>query len=126
MANNKTINIRFPFQDSPKGFFLQMNQTTSDAIKSNILHVLLSSKNQRLYDPNFGTSLYKYIFEPDDSITLTDIKNEANASLKYSMPNIQLTELTTTQTADQVVTLNIVAQDSTDVFGEQIFITVQF
>ena len=87
---------------------------------------MLTQKNTRFYDPDFGCDLYKYIFEPDDSITLTDIKNEANASLKFAMPNIQITELTVTQTDDHVATLNVVAIDATDVFQQKIFITVQF
>jgi len=41
-----------------------------------------------MYMPKFGTNLYQYLFEPNDSITLTGIKDEANASLKYCMPNI--------------------------------------
>ena len=126
MATQKSLNIKFPFQPSPKGFFLDMNKTSADAIKSDILHVLLTQKNTRFYDPDFGCDLYKYIFEPDDSITLTDIKNEANASLKFAMPNIQITELTVTQTDDHVATLNVVAIDATDVFQQKIFITVQF
>lgn len=126
MATPKSINIKFPFQDSVKGFFLETNQTSSDAIKSDILHVLLTIKGQRMYDPDFGTSLYLYLFEPNDSITLTDIKNEANASLKRSMPNIQLIDLSTEITGDHEITLNIVALNSDDVFQEQIFITVQF
>jgi phage baseplate assembly protein W len=122
--SNKSINIKFPFQDSIKGFFLDTNLTTTDAIKSDILHVILTQKGQRMYNPKFGTNLYQYLFEPNDSITLQSIKDEANASLKYCMPNIEITKLTV-ENNEKTVTLSIYANNNEDIFSEEIFIQVE-
>jgi len=122
MANS--INIKFPFKDSVKNFFLDTNVTTIDAIKSDILHVLLTQKGQRMYNPRFGTSLYLYLFEPNDSITLSDIKDEANTSLQYCLPNIQIISLTAVND-ETSVTLSIVANNNEDIFAEDIYIEVQ-
>lgn len=122
--SDKNINIKFPFQDSVKGFFLDTNKTTTDAIESDILHVILTQKGQRMYMPKFGTNLYQYLFEPNDSITLTGIKDEANASLKYCMPNIQITKLEV-ENNETSVTLTIWANNNEDIFSEDIFIQVQ-
>lgn len=121
---DKSINIKFPFVDSVKGFFLDTNKITTDALKSDILHTLLTKKGERFYDPDFGTNLYQYLFDPNDSITLTDVKDEANASLRYAMPNIQITSLDAVIN-DKTITLSIVATNNQDVFAEEIFIEVE-
>lgn len=125
--NKSHINIKFPFRESPKGYFYDSNITTSDAIKSDILHVLVTKKGERFMDPNFGTSLYLYIFEPNDNITIADIIAEANNSLSYCMPNIKIQTLTVTQNQDDShrVDLKIIAIDTDDVFINEIVIEVQ-
>jgi hypothetical protein len=57
MANKVYININYPFKDSPKGFFLDLTETDNKAIKADLLHLLLTRKGQRLYNPEFGTRL---------------------------------------------------------------------
>ncbi len=121
---DKSINIKFPFTDSVKGFFLETNKITTDALKSDILHTLLTRKGERFYDPDFGTNLYQYLFDPNDNITLSDVKDECNSSLRYAMPNIQITSLEATMN-DKTITLSIVAINNQDVFAEEIFITVE-
>ncbi|WP_333729393.1 GPW/gp25 family protein, partial [Listeria monocytogenes] len=76
MANGKYININYPFKDSKKGFFLDLNDEDNQAIKADLLHLILTRKGQRLYNPDFGTDLIKFIFEPEDGMTLNDIKSE--------------------------------------------------
>ena len=76
MAEGKYININFPFKDSSKGFYLDITETSKDAIRSDLLHLLLTNKGERLYLPDFGSDLRKYIFEPNDKKTHADIKNK--------------------------------------------------
>ena len=82
MANGRYINIRYPFQNSDKGFFLALNDINSDAIKSDLMHLILTRKGQRLYNPEFGTDLLRFIFEPQDVITLNMIKEEITNVVK--------------------------------------------
>jgi len=97
---NKYINIDFPFKDSPSGFFLNLNSDDQRAIKSDLMHLLLTRKGQRLYNPDFGTDLLKFIFEPNDSITLDDLKDEVKTSVKKYLPQLSITSLTVTQSED--------------------------
>jgi phage baseplate assembly protein W len=122
--DNSHINIKFPFKDSDKGYYFDSNKTTSDAIKSDILHVLTTRKGERFYDPDFGTNLYQYLFAPEDNITLSDIKSEANSCLAYCMPTIQIVELTVEQ-SDLAILLKIIANDSDDIYINNIQIEVQ-
>ena len=86
--DKKYINIKFPFQKSDEGQFLQLNKITKEAIKSDLLHLLLTNKGDRLYMPDFGTNLYKHIFEQNDDISHGEIKREINDSVKKYIPGL--------------------------------------
>jgi phage baseplate assembly protein W len=100
MANGRYINIDFPFKDSPKGFFINLNDNDQKAIKADLMHLLLTRKGQRLYNPDFGTDLLKYIFEPNDSLTLGSIKEDLNFVIKKYIPNLNITNLSVTQSEE--------------------------
>ena len=92
---NKSININYPFVDSPKGFFLDLNVTDTKAIKADLLHLILTNKGERLYLPDFGTDLRKHLFDPYDGITETEIKDEISEAVKKYIPNLKITSVTT-------------------------------
>ena len=100
MANGKYINSRYPFQDSEVGFFLALNNTDSDAIKSDLMHLILTRKGQRLYNPDFGTDLLKFIFEPEDSTSLNQIKEDISTVVKKFLPKLNVTQVSVTQSPD--------------------------
>ena len=93
MANGKYININYPFKDSGKGFFLDLNDEDSQAIKADLLHLILTRRGQRLYKPDFGTDLLKFIFEPEDGMTMVGIKEEIYNVVKTYLPQLQIDEL---------------------------------
>ena len=88
MARTIYKNIEFPFKDSKKGFYLELNQTDKDAIRADLLHLLLTNKGERLYLPDFGSDLKKYIFEPNDNITHEDIRDNLNQTISKYIPNL--------------------------------------
>ena len=90
MAIKKYINIDFPFRDSEEGFYFKLNDTNNSAIKSDLLHLLLTNKGERLYMPDFGSDLRKYIFEPNDDITHNKIKNNLNETINRYIPNLTI------------------------------------
>ena len=94
MAKQRYINIDFPFKDSDKGFYFKLNSTNTDAIRSDLLHLLLTNKGERLYLPDFGSDLQKYIFEPNDSITHEQIKDNLNENIKRYIPNLIINDIT--------------------------------
>ena len=67
MADVRYINIDFPFRDSEKGFYFKLNKTDKEAIKADLLHLLLTNKGERLYMPDFGSDLK--IFNPNGFYT---------------------------------------------------------
>jgi phage baseplate assembly protein W len=88
-----SINIGFPFRNNTKGLFLDMNEDDNAAIKSDFTHLLLTQKGQRYYMPDFGTDLKKYLFEPNDDITHTEIRDEINDTVKKYIPNLTINKI---------------------------------
>ena len=92
MASSK-IGIDFPFRESPIGDYLNMTKTDEEEIRANLMHLLLTNKGERFMMPEFGTDLIKYIFEPIESKTITDLKIEISDTIKKFIPNLQLDDI---------------------------------
>ena len=93
MANGKYININYPFKDSKKGFFLDLTEQDNQAIKADLMHLILTRRGQRLYMPDFGTDLLRFIFEPNDALTQEGIKDEIRTVVKKFLPNLKLNDI---------------------------------
>ena len=75
MNKKQYFGIRYPFSnDNVEELYIDLNETYTDKIKSDVLHVLFTPKGQKLRNPDFGTDLIKYIFEQKDDIAFSDIK----------------------------------------------------
>jgi len=118
MANGKYININYPFKDSNKGFFLDLNSDDNAAIKADLMHLILTRKGQRLYNPDFGTDLLRFIFEPNDDLTLQSVKQEITNVVKKYLPKLQITDISVVESEESefaaVITINYTITD--DVF----------
>lgn len=126
MAQGKYINIDYPFKDSDKGFLLQLNDTDSGAIKADLMHLILTQKGQRLYMPDFGTDLMKYIFEPNDAKTLSEIKLDIQQTVKKYIPNLTVNEVEVNQETnnEHKATIRIDYTITEDVFVETDFVVI--
>lgn len=120
------ININYPFKDSHKGFFLDLNSGDQQAIKADLMHLILTRKGQRLYNPDFGTDLLRYIFEPEDGLTLNQIKEEITTVVKRYLPKLQVTDISVTESTDDehaaIVRMDYIITD--DVFSTTDFIII--
>jgi phage baseplate assembly protein W len=120
------INIEFPFQDSNDGFFLNMNSIDSKAIRSDLMHLILTRKGERLYNPEFGTDLLRFIFEPNDASTYSDIKLDIQTTVKRFIPNLSVDDVTVEASEDfeykAKVRIDYTITD--DVFSESDFIII--
>lgn len=90
----KSFNIKFPlYDDKIKNGYVETNTVTKDGLSSNLLLLLVTKKGERLYQPDYGTNLIKYLFEPSDSITEQDIESEIKETVKLYMPELTITGL---------------------------------
>jgi phage baseplate assembly protein W len=126
MANGRYININYPFRNSPKGFFLDLTTTDNQAIKSDLMHLILTRKGQRLYNPDFGTNLLQFIFEPNDDLTFSSIKQEITDVVKRYLPNLQINEISVTESTESeyAAVLRIDYSITDDVFTTTDFIII--
>lgn len=94
MAMN-SYNIKYPLQDdnSTNGLF-SMNRATKNSYSSNLLLLLLTQKGQRYYEPDYGTNLLKYIFEPNDDFTASMVEEEIKNTVLLYLPEIKITSIT--------------------------------
>ena len=124
---SRYINIDFPFKDSPQGFYINLNSDDQRAIKADLMHLLLTRKGQRLYNPDFGTNLLRYIFEPNDGFTLGDITEDVKATVKKYLPSLIINNLTVTPSEENeyvsVIRIDYTVTD--DVFNTSDFAIIK-
>jgi len=87
------INIQYPFKNSEKGQFIMLTETDKDAIKSDLMHLILTAKGERFYKPDFGTNLLRFIFEPNDEYTEAGIIEEISSVVTKYLPNLKVTSV---------------------------------
>jgi len=123
----KFININFPFKDSPKGLFLDLTKTDSQAVKADLMHLILTNKGERLYLPDFGTNLRRFIFSPNDNITHSDIRQEINNVVSKYLPNLQINEvlIERSEKSEYAATVRIDYTITEDVFETKDFLLIQ-
>lgn len=102
-----TFGINFPFMDSDKGDFVRMTQTPDQEIRSNLIHLILTRRGSRYYMPDFGTRLYEFIFNPNDSVTYSLIEEEITEGVKKYIPNLQINKITITPATESEETSSV-------------------
>ena len=94
MAVIQKYGIKYPFtSDSDYGTYIDLNETHADGIKSQVLHVVFTPKGQKLRDPEFGTDLVKYIYNPSDADTFENVKNEIMAQVSKYVPSVEFRDI---------------------------------
>ena len=89
MAKKQLFGIKFPFQnESENNYFLDLNESYEEKVKGELVHLIFTPKGQRYRNPDFGTNLIKYMFEPNDSETWKGVQDEITSQVKKYLPNI--------------------------------------
>jgi phage baseplate assembly protein W len=91
------------------------------------MHLLLTRKGERLYMPDFGTDLLKYIFEMNDTTTTSSIRTEINDTIKKYLPNLSINniEVTPSESNEYNVIVRVDYTVTEDTFQETDFILLQ-
>lgn len=81
--------IKYPLSEESETLtFFDMNDNKVDGVRSMLLHLILTPKGQRLRQPNFGTDLIKFIFEPNDDNSWASIKEEIRRQVSLYLPEV--------------------------------------
>jgi len=84
------FNINFPFEESDKGYFMDLTTNSRDGLIADIKHVLLTTKGTRYFRPSFGANLKRFLFDPNDEMTHADIKITINDLITNYFPNVKV------------------------------------
>ena len=126
----KYINIRFPFEeDIEKNFFVKLNRTDKDAIKSDLMHLIFTRRGERFYNPRFGTGLLDFIFEPNDNKTVSDIKADIQDAVNTFIPGLVISVLTVEPSNDDseylaIVSLSYVVSDGVFEYEDNLIVNI--
>ena len=65
----------------------------ASAIKQAIVNLLLTNKGERLMNPNYGSDIRRYLFEPLDYGTANQIKGNIRDTIERFEPRISIVRL---------------------------------
>ena len=71
------IGLSVPFQSSANSgsdAVFNINYTSAEQIKYNVINYFLTSKGERIFNPSFGSNIRGYLFEPNDPASLEILK----------------------------------------------------
>lgn len=94
MSKKQFYGIKYPFiSQDDEHYFVDLNKDIKSKIKSLIMHVVFTPKGQRLRDPEFGTNLIKYLYEPNDNQTWETIKGEVSSVVSKYIRGIAINDI---------------------------------
>lgn len=107
-----TSNIALQYTKKGNKEIISLNDKNSSnkdlyAIKQSLRNLFAFFPGQSILDPEYGNTLYKYIYQKIDDITQSEIIRELKKIIIKYQPRIQLTELTI-QKQDQKLAYNII------------------
>ena len=95
MAKKQFYGIKYPFiSKDEENYFVDLNKDIKSKIKSLLIHVIFTPKGQKIRDPEFGTNLIKFLYDPNDNETWESVKNEVKDTVKRHIQGITIDEIT--------------------------------
>jgi phage baseplate assembly protein W len=86
------VGIKLPFLSKTGRVFVLSYSTEEQAI-SNLKNLILTRQGERIMQPLFGTRLQDSLFEPDDVILKSSIKDSIQDAVSFWLPYIAINEL---------------------------------
>jgi phage baseplate assembly protein W len=102
------LSVKFPFGDDTVGGKLFKTNTTSlEDLRSSLYFFITTRKGDRWYDPEFGTSLYKYLFEKNDELVANEVATTVREEIERYFKNILIQDITFDQSQTNALILTI-------------------
>jgi phage baseplate assembly protein W len=81
--------------------------TTTEQLRSDIINYMLTNKNERVLNPNYGSDLRRFVFQNITGINLNNLKLQIIDGLKVNFPQITVNNVIITPDHD-VNSINII------------------
>ena len=90
----KSVGIDFPFARVPNGDgYFKTTKSTIDAIKNNIKLLLQTERGERVFQPNLGMGLKRFVFEQITADTTIEIENNIVDVFETWLPFVDLKDI---------------------------------
>lgn len=122
LQRNTAIGVALPF-NAPNVFYSTFS--TKDQLKYNLLNLVLTSKGERVENPNFGTILRSQLFEPLTETALGNIEDSIIESVQIYIPEIRINKIDFTPDFD-LNTLGVSITYQILISGQSDTVTVNF
>jgi phage baseplate assembly protein W len=90
LQKNTAIGVKLPF-NAPGVFYSTFS--TADQLKYNLINLLLTSKGERIDNPEFGTLLRAQLFNPMTVTSFSDIEDSIRDSVQIYIPEISINRI---------------------------------
>ena len=90
---NVSIGFTIPFGTTQTGPSFNASYTTIEAVRNNMINLLLTTKGERLSNPNFGSTLKFILFEQNDEQVIIKIQDSINEAVQEYMPYVQVLDI---------------------------------
>lgn len=71
-----SISIKFPFKRTQAGGVFDTNETTDEAIRTNLVSLLTTKRGHRVMRPDLYSPLFDYIMEPWDELSEEELRGQ--------------------------------------------------
>jgi len=95
------VSIKFPFKETNSGGLFMANETTQEAIQTNLIALLTLKRRSRVMHNNLYSPLWDYIFEPWDDMSSTLLKGEIIEKIGDFIPEVEVVEVVFTFTENE-------------------------
>ena len=87
---NISIGFTLPFGTTQTGPAFNASYTTIEAVRNNMVNLLLTTKGERLSNPAFGSTLKWILFEQNDEEVIMKIQDSIREAVAEFMPYVTL------------------------------------
>ena len=86
LAASKAVGVSLPFNGNA---VFKPTYTTKEAIKTNLINLLLTGQGERVFNPTFGAGLRKFVFQQINTEGVSEIESYIISVIEKYFPNIQ-------------------------------------
>jgi len=119
------LGVALPFGPGHSNF--KLNYTTLDQAKTNIVNLLLTHKGERYMQPDFGTNLRRFLFQPNTTTLESQVRQELLDAVKFWLPYVRLQNIDVNRSIEHIDQYKIIISLTFSVIDDiQEFTTVTF
>lgn len=122
LQKNTAIGVSLPF-NGPSVF--NNTYSTKDQIKSNIINLLLTSKGERIMNPNFGVGLKEVLFEGMTDSLIPIIQDKITSAFSTYIPQASINNIDVKYSED-TYEVSVTVNYTLNISGTSDQVTIEF